>query len=148
LTKKSRAVLTGERNVFMFMSAVSEQEVANYNLELFNKLREVGMTLSKEFKVAPFVIFSDATLRDMARYLPETKQEFLNIKGVGEKKYKQFGEQFNAILTNWIKDHPKEDKAIQINQDNFKKPIEKNEIPSIREIYKHFQKYKQIKDIA
>src|SRR5690625_5013373 len=64
----------------------------------------------------------------MARYLPETKQEFLNIKGIGEKKYKQFGEQFNAVLTNWIQDHPKEDKAIQIN--------------------KLIQSGKQIKDIA
>src|SRR5699024_12427555 len=74
-----------------------------------------------------------------SRYLPETKQDFLNIKGIGEKKYKQFGEQFNAILTQWIKDHPKEDKAIQINQDHFKQPTEKNELPSHRETYKLFQ---------
>src|SRR5699024_7564125 len=144
-------------------------------LELFNKLREVRMTLSKEFKVPPYVIFSDATLRDMARYLPETKQDFLNIKGIGEKKYKQIGEQFNAILTQWIKDHtkedkttkinqliqqfnsilthmikdhPKEDTAIQINQDHFKQPTEKNELPSHRETYKLFQSGNQIKDIA
>src|SRR5699024_4124068 len=83
----------------------------------------------------------------MARYLPETKQDFLNIKGIGEKKYKQFGEQFNVILTKWIKDHPKEDKAIQINQDHFKQPTEKNELPSHRETYKLFQNSKQIKDI-
>lgn len=148
LNKKSLEVLTGKRNVFMFSAAVPEQEVANYNLELFNQLREVRMTLSKELKVPPYVIFSDATLRDMARYLPETKQKLLNIKGVGEKKYKQFGEQFNTILTNWIKNHPKEDKAIQINQDHFKQPIEKNELPSHRETYKLFQSGKQIKDIA
>src|SRR5699024_7609204 len=94
LNKKSLIILYGIRNVIMFSAAVTEQEFVNYNLELFNKLREVRMTLSKEFKVPPYVIFSDATLRDMARYLPETKQDFLNIKGIGEKKYKQFGEQF------------------------------------------------------
>src|SRR5699024_12531413 len=113
-----------------------------------NKLLEVRMTLSKGFRVAPYVIYSDATSRDMARYLPETKQDFLNIKGIGEKKDKQFGEQFNAMLTQSIKDHPKEDKAIQINQDHFKQPTEKNELPSHRETYKLFQSGKQIKDIA
>src|SRR5699024_11637042 len=56
--------------------------------------------------------------------------------------------QFNVILTKWIKDHPKEDKAIQINQDHFKQPTEKNELPSHRETYKLFQSGKQIKDIA
>src|SRR5699024_12721169 len=84
----------------------------------------------------------------MARYLPETKQDFLNIKGIGEKKYKQFGEQINAILTQWMKDNPKEDKAIQINQDHFKQPNEKNELPSHRETYKLIKSGKQIKDIA
>src|SRR5699024_12591092 len=64
------------------------------------------------------------------------------------KKYKQFGEQFNVILTKWSKDHPKEDKAIQINQDHFKQQTEKNELPSHRETYKLFQSGKQIKDIA
>src|SRR5690625_7737450 len=90
---------------------------------------------------------TDAIICDMASYLQEKKQDFINIKGIGEKKYKQFGEQFNAILTNWIKDHPKEDKAIQINQDHFKQPTAKNELPSHRENYKLFQIGKQIKDI-
>src|SRR5699024_12629291 len=79
LNKKSLEVLTGKRNVFMFSAAVPEQEVANYILELFNKLREVRMTLSKEFKVPPYDILSDATLRDMECNLPETKKDIHKI---------------------------------------------------------------------
>src|SRR5699024_10303538 len=67
LNKKTLKGATGRRNVFRFSAAVREQDVANDNLELFNKLRELGMTRYKEFNVPPYVIFSDATLRDMAR---------------------------------------------------------------------------------
>ena len=148
LNEKSLEVLTGKRKVFMFSAAIPEQEVANYDLDLFNELREVRMTLSKELKVPPYVIFSDATLRDLARYLPETKNDFLNIKGVGEKKFEQFGGQFSSILTEWIKAHPKQDKTIQINEDTFKQPKKKSDLASHRESFKLFQNGKQIKDIA
>src|SRR5699024_9635477 len=148
LNEKSVDVLTGKREVFMFSSTIPEQEVANYDVELFNELREVRMTISKELKVPPYVIFSDATLRDLARYLPETKNDFLNIKGVGEKKFEQFGAQFSIILTKWITAHPKQDKAIQINEATFKQPKKKNELPSHRESFKLSQNGKQIKDIA
>lgn len=148
LNAKSLEVLTGKRKVLMFSAAIPEKEVANYDVELFNKLREVRMSISKELKVPPYVIFPDTTLSDLARYLPETKQDFLNIKGIGEKKYEQFGERFNEILADWIKVHPVGDRSIQINQPSIKKPQKKAEIASHRESFKLFQNGKQIKDIA
>ena len=148
LNEKSVAVLTGKQKVFMYNAVIPEQEVANYDIELFNRLRDVRMTISKELNVPPYVIFSDTTLRDLARYLPESKYEFLNIKGIGEKKYKQFGERFNTVLSEWIKEHPQIDKSIPINQISSKQPQKKAELASHRETFKLFQNGKQIKDIA
>lgn len=148
LNEKSVAVLTGKQKVFMYSAAIPEQEVANYDIELFNRLRDIRMTISKELNVPPYVIFSDTTLRDLARYLPESKNDFLNIKGIGEKKYKQFGDRFNTVLSEWIKEHPQSDKSIQINRISNKQPLKKAEVASHRETFKLFQNGKQIKDIA
>ena len=148
LNEKSVEVLTGKKNVFMFSASIPEKEVANYDIVLFDELRKVRMTISKELKVPPYVIFSDTTLRDIARYLPETKLDYLNIKGIGNKKYEQFGERFSLVVNEWIKTHSKNDKSIQINQSTIKKPQKKSEIASHRESFQQFQNGKQIKDIA
>ncbi len=148
LNEKSIEVLTGKKNVFMFSASIPEKEVANYDIVLFDKLRKVRMAISKELNVPPYVIFSDTTLRDIARYLPETKLDYLNIKGIGDKKYNQFGERFSVVVNEWIKTHPQNDKSIQINQNTIKKPQKKSELASHRESFQHFQNGKQIKDIA
>lgn len=46
----------------------------------------------------------------MARYLPMTKESLLNIKGVGERKYDQYGEAFLKVLQNWQEEHPNKKK--------------------------------------
>ncbi|MDU7143606.1 MAG: HRDC domain-containing protein [Anaerococcus vaginalis] len=42
----------------------------------------------------PFIVFSDASLIDMARLKPKNERDFLKIKGVGEKKLSQYGDLF------------------------------------------------------
>jgi len=48
--------------------------------------------------VPPYLIFSDASLRDMARLRPRTPAAFLEVKGVGEWKAAEFGERFLAAI--------------------------------------------------
>ncbi len=62
--------------------------------ELFESLRELRASIARERSVPPYVIFSDASLREMARHLPRTPDEFLAIHGVGEKKPEDLGEAF------------------------------------------------------
>ncbi|MBN2129436.1 MAG: DNA helicase RecQ [Sedimentisphaerales bacterium] len=58
---------------------------------LFEALRQVRASLARQRGVPAYVIFGDASLRDMARRRPSTLERFLDVKGVGETKRKQYG---------------------------------------------------------
>jgi ATP-dependent DNA helicase RecQ len=66
--------------------------------QLFEKLRQLRLDLSKKLGVPPFVIFHDKTLTQMAALRPNSRGELLQINGVGEQKAERFGDAFlNAI---------------------------------------------------
>lgn len=62
--------------------------------ELFERLRALRKRLADEAGYAPYVVFGNASLRDMCMRLPQTPEEFLEVKGVGEKKLALYGEAF------------------------------------------------------
>ncbi|EGS35546.1 ATP-dependent DNA helicase RecQ [Megasphaera sp. UPII 135-E] len=67
---------------------------------LFEKLRNVRYEWSKRAHVPPFVIFSDATLWEMARKKPRTFEEMETIKGVGTFKLHKYGKEFLEVIMN------------------------------------------------
>ncbi len=64
---------------------------------LFASLRALRKQLADSENVPPYVIFSDASLRDMASRKPRNRGEMLLVAGVGTKKYERYGEAFMAI---------------------------------------------------
>ena len=66
--------------------------------ELFERLRALRKQLASEQGIAPYMVFSDATLRDMCARLPQTEDEFLEVNGVGQAKLERFGEAFLAEI--------------------------------------------------
>ncbi len=66
--------------------------------DLFERLRILRTELARERNVPPYVIFGDASLRDMARRRPANREEFLQVHGVGEKKLADLGELFLACI--------------------------------------------------
>ena len=75
-----------------------------YNPELFEKLRILRKQIANQRNVPPFIIFGDVSLREMAGYLPSNNEEFLNIKGVGQQKLKDFGDLFLESIKNYLKE--------------------------------------------
>ena len=73
--------------------------------DLFEVLRAVRLGLAREKKAPPFVIFSDATLRDMARKKPTTRAEFMEVSGVGTKKCNDYGRIFNKAIAEFCHEH-------------------------------------------
>jgi ATP-dependent DNA helicase RecQ len=61
---------------------------------LFEALRQLRREKAQELNVPPYVVFSDATLRDMARIKPSDTRAFLTVKGVGQRKCEAFGDEF------------------------------------------------------
>jgi ATP-dependent DNA helicase RecQ len=66
--------------------------------ELFEALRRLRRALAEERGVPPYVIFGDATLRELARLRPTTRSAFLAVKGVGEWKCDEFGPRFLGAI--------------------------------------------------
>lgn len=65
---------------------------------LFEALRALRRTMAEERGVPHYLIFSDASLREMARERPTTREEFLQIKGVGLRKLQELGPRFLACI--------------------------------------------------
>ena len=66
--------------------------------ELFERLRALRKRLADEAGVPPYIVFSDATLRDMCAKRPATEDEFLDVSGVGATKLARYGEAFLAEI--------------------------------------------------
>jgi ATP-dependent DNA helicase RecQ len=64
---------------------------------LFHALRAVRRRFAEEENVPPFVIFNDATLREMASRRPRNRSEMLQVSGVGVVKFEKYGEAFLAV---------------------------------------------------
>ena len=69
---------------------------------LFDVLRELRRTLAAEINKPAYVVFSDATLTDMAARMPLSEGEFLEVHGVGEHKAKRYAKPFLAAIQRWV----------------------------------------------
>jgi ATP-dependent DNA helicase RecQ len=109
LTEKSEEVLKGNVPVELIKVKVREDKKASlvpkvslpYIQELFDGLRKLRSAFAKRENVPPYVVFSDATLVEMATYLPQNNWELRKISGIGDLKFEKYGVQF----LREIKDH-------------------------------------------
>lgn len=72
----------------------ARHEEPAYDGGLFEALRTVRQRRATQLGVPAYVVFSDATLQDMCRHRPHNKEEMMRVRGVGEAKYRQFGQEF------------------------------------------------------
>ena len=68
-----------------------------YDEQVFEKLRALRSELARETRVPPYVVFHDATLRELARALPCDEKSFLAVKGAGPGRWQRYGERVVAI---------------------------------------------------
>jgi len=72
---------------------------------LFERLRRLRKRLADERGVPPYIVFSDVSLRQMARNYPSNEAEFAQISGVGEQKLKRFGKVFVAAIAKYRREN-------------------------------------------
>ncbi|MEH7437742.1 DNA helicase RecQ [Neobacillus drentensis] len=104
VSPKGKEVLLGKQQVYR-RETVQVKQVSK-NDPLFEVLREVRKQIAESEKVPPFVIFSDATLKDMCVKLPITNEEFLQVSGVGELKLQKYGLRFIEAILTFVEDNP------------------------------------------
>jgi ATP-dependent DNA helicase RecQ len=76
--------------------------------KLFDQLRALRRRLADERDVPAYIIFSDVSLREMARDYPENLAALDRISGVGSKKRDQFGETFLAEIADYLRNNPRQ----------------------------------------
>ena len=100
LTQNARPVLLGEKSFEMRIPVPQEKAkkpdkaAGDADPELFARLKKLRAALAAKASVPAYVVFTDATLRDMCAKMPTDEQELLQISGVGERKAHRYGKAF------------------------------------------------------
>ena len=76
--------------------------------ELFERLRALRKEISTELEMAPYMVFSDKALRGLCRLRPQTRDELIQVNGIGEKKADAFGEQFMVAIEEFESEHARD----------------------------------------
>lgn len=88
-------------------SFIKESKVSKPNEELFEILRQVRSRIARAKGKPPYLIFSDASLKDMSTTKPVSKSEMLNVSGVGEHKFDAFGNDFMTSIIEFVNKNKK-----------------------------------------
>ncbi|MFC3114681.1 DNA helicase RecQ [Cellvibrio fontiphilus] len=108
LNETCRPYLRGEENIYLRRDIkATNQSPRRANISdaieaedqgLWHALRACRKRLAEEQGVPPYVIFHDATLREMLEFRPLTPEQLRSITGVGDSKLKRFGDEFLAVI--------------------------------------------------
>ena len=98
ITELGIEVLKGKQKVFKKETKKVQQLSDEKTDTLFEALRELRTDLASAAGVPPYVVFSDATLKEMSQKRPKDRLSLLQIKGVGQSKLDKYGESFLGII--------------------------------------------------
>lgn len=96
LNNRSIRVLKSQEKVICKLSEDIEEKIEDK--ELFELLRKWRKEKSIKLGIKPYIIFSDSTIIELSNKKPKNKEELLNIRGMGEKKFENYGEEILKIL--------------------------------------------------
>lgn len=163
LTETSKSILSGEQNVVMevvfgdereFEVSKTKKAISDFavNQDLFEELRTIRTQLAEEENVPPYVIFSDASLSEMAGYFPQSLMDLRKISGVGDFKLEKYGSSFLAPIVSYCKQNTIESQ-IHLKQPKAEpKVVTRSKLFQIGSTYKTtfdlFKKGSSIEEIA
>ena len=113
LTGKSEDVLYGNTKVELYKIIAKEEKKSSlvsdvshpYIEELFDDLKSLRTEFAREEGVPPYVVFSDATLVELATYLPQDASGMLKMSGVGDVKLERYGADFLRVVKDYCELH-------------------------------------------
>lgn len=74
--------------------------------DLLIRLKARRLSMAREMNVPPYVIFDDKTLRGIAASAPTTREQLLQIRGMGEYKAARYGEDILSVVRDFLRIHP------------------------------------------
>jgi ATP-dependent DNA helicase RecQ len=129
LTNKSVEVLKSREQVFMKLE--KQKVIIKEQNDLFNILRNLRKEIALREKLPPYIIFHDATLKDICEKLPYSKEKLAKIKGFGERKLELYGDEVLRVIAEYIEEKGiKNNETKDINSDENKEVKIKSHIVS------------------
>lgn len=114
LCDSARPLLRGEESLQLAKPRIStrvekkskrrvriQKDNLDYDNDLFERLRKLRKSIADAENVPPFIVFSDASLAEMASQRPRNAEQFLAVNGVGERKLEIYGEAFLAEISDY-----------------------------------------------
>jgi ATP-dependent DNA helicase RecQ len=98
-------MMTEDNDFSQVTSSTSSQPTGGTDEKLLKMLKDLRKKIAKRKEVPPFVVFQDPSLEDMALKYPISKEELVNIHGVGEGKAKKFGGEFINLIQNYVEEN-------------------------------------------
>jgi len=105
LTEASRSVLKATEPLMLASPRLqkasywqSKNQTQSYDKALFRKLRELRKSIADSENIAPFIVFNDATLSELARVKPINATQMLTISGIGDVKLSRYGKAFIELI--------------------------------------------------
>jgi ATP-dependent DNA helicase RecQ len=150
LTEKSWDILKGKKTYQIKHDKGKEERSDTRNghmeNELFEKLRTTRRKLAEKEQVPPFVVLSDASLTELASYLPQNSHELLGISGFGKVKVEKYGEDFLRVITAYCLEKQLRTRMHYKQRRNFTNPRKVTDTK--KESFDLYQEGKTIEEIA
>lgn len=108
INAQSAAVIRKERLVEMMVSKKLKEDTVYENAspneeKLFEQLRRLRAKISADENIPPYMVFSNASLRDMCRRKPQNMHELMDVSGVGVMRLQKYGEEFVREIKRFLK---------------------------------------------
>ncbi|MCI9597929.1 MAG: DNA helicase RecQ [Firmicutes bacterium] len=101
LARKEQVTMKAAKERETGAAKVEKASKRDYEIEnprLFEALRALRTKIARIQSVPPYVVFTDKTLREMCARVPKTREEMLDISGVGDAKFKKYGKEFLRMI--------------------------------------------------
>jgi len=154
LTQKSHDFLKSKSTILLnnpIDETTSFKQVVDFDQDLFKKLKNLRKEIATEKNIPPYQVFHDVALQEMCLRYPHTKQSFVTIAGVGDKKVETYGQTFiNEIISYCHKhkitevDLPKQ----HVKNNEKKKQLKTSKTPTAMLTFKLYQENKSVEEIA
>jgi len=115
VNSKAEQILKNEKLLFMMLpkdAPKKQEEIIHadnnnglFNNDLFTRLKDLRKELARKEGYPAFVIFSDASLRDMCRRQPVNLAQFSTVNGVGAVKLEKYGEAFTSLIRGYLEEN-------------------------------------------
>ncbi|MFR4478141.1 MAG: DNA helicase RecQ [Fusobacterium sp.] len=128
LNERARKVLKNEITVFR---RIDEKVTFDYYEDpLFENLNQLRSEIAERENVAPYIVFSDLTLMELAEKKPKNRWDMLKIRGIGNQKFKNYGEEFLKVINKFSDEEMEIIHRDNLNEERY---LEEQRIEKLKE---------------